>query len=43
MKPYCTSEPSSFAMERIKTIVAKELSPYASAMLLDPEYGLNAA
>lgn len=43
MKPYCTSEPSAFAMERIKTIVAKELSPYASAMLLDPEYGLNAA
>ncbi len=43
MKPYCESEPSEFAMQQIKTIVAQELSPYASSMLLDPEYGLNAA
>lgn len=29
-------------MERIKTIVAETLTPYASSMLLDPEYGLPA-
>lgn len=30
-------------MSEFKTAVAKILSPYASAMLLDPEYGLEAA
>ncbi|MBR2811444.1 MAG: tagatose-bisphosphate aldolase [Solobacterium sp.] len=43
MKQFSEEEPSAEKMARIKTIVAEELTPYASAMLLDPEYGLTAA
>ena len=42
MKQYCTGEPSAEQMAELKRIVAEELSGYASAMLLDPEYGLPA-
>lgn len=34
---------SDAAIEQFKTIVSEELTPYASAILLDPEYGLPAA
>ncbi len=43
MKQYSEEEPSSDMMEQLKTIVAEELTPYASSMLLDPEYGLPAS
>ena len=43
MKQFSEEEPSAEKMAQIKTIVAEELTPYASAMLLDPEYGLPAA
>lgn len=36
-------EVSDAAIEQFKTIVSEELTPYASAILLDPEYGLPAA
>lgn len=42
MKQYSSEEPSAEMMEQLKTIVAEELTQYASAMLLDPEYGLPA-
>ena len=43
MKQYSDEEPSAEKMAELKKIVAEELSPYASAMLLDPEYGLPAS
>ena len=42
MKQYSSSDPTAAMMERLKVIVAEELTPYASSMLLDPEYGLPA-
>ncbi|MCZ1230030.1 tagatose-bisphosphate aldolase, partial [Enterococcus faecium] len=30
-------------IEQFKTLISQELTPYASAILLDPEYGLPAA
>lgn len=42
MKQHCTEDPSAAMMEQLKVIVAEELTPYASSMLLDPEYGLPA-
>ncbi len=42
MKQYSSEEPSPAMMEQLKVIVADELTQYASAMLLDPEYGLPA-
>lgn len=42
MAPHQEAEPSVGQMEELKAIVAEELSPYASSMLLDPEYGLKA-
>ena len=35
-------EPTVAQMEELKVLVAEELTPYASSMLLDPEYGLPA-
>ena len=43
MKQHSSEEPSAETIERLKTIVAEELTPYASSMLLDPEYGLPAS
>lgn len=43
MKQYSTEEPDPSMMERIKVLVARELTPYASSILLDPEYGLPAS
>lgn len=42
MAQYQQEEPTVAQMEELKVLVAEELSPYASAMLLDPEYGLPA-
>lgn len=39
---YQTEEPSLEQMETLKSIVSEELTPYASSILLDPEYGLPA-
>ena len=36
-------EPTEDAMKLLKKLVAEELTPYASGILLDPEYGLDAA
>lgn len=36
-------EPTEEAMKLLKKLVAEELTPYASGILLDPEYGLEAA
>ncbi|MGH1751798.1 tagatose-bisphosphate aldolase [Enterococcus raffinosus] len=36
-------EPTEKAIEHFKELVSKELTPYASSILLDPEYGLPAA
>lgn len=38
-----TDEPTAFMIEEFKRLVSEELTPYASAILLDPEYGLPAA
>lgn len=35
--------PTDTHIEEFKTLVSKELTPYASSILLDPEYGLPAA
>ena len=43
MKQYSSEEPEAVQMERLKTLVAEELTPYASSILLDPEYGLPAS
>lgn len=42
MAQYQEGEPSVAQMEELKVLVAEELTPYASSMLLDPEYGLLA-
>lgn len=39
---YQEAEPTVAQMEELKVLVAEELTPYASSMLLDPEYGLPA-
>ena len=36
-------EATKETIERFKTLISQELTPYASAILLDPEYGLPAA
>ena len=36
-------EPTEKAIKHFKELVSKELTPYASSILLDPEYGLPAA
>ncbi len=43
MGRYSDEVPSAEKMAEIKTIVAEELTPYASSILLDPEYGLPAS
>ncbi len=43
MAQYQTTEPTVAQMEELKQLVAEELTPYASAILLDPEFGLPAA
>lgn len=42
MAQYQEAEPTAAQMEELKALVAEELTPYASSMLLDPEYGLPA-
>ena len=42
MAQYQESEPTVAQMEQLKVLVAEELTPYASSMLLDPEFGLPA-
>lgn len=42
MAKYQEAEPSVEQLEELKVLVAQELTPYASSMLLDPEYGLKA-
>ena len=42
MAQHQTDEPTVAQMEELKVLVAEELTPYASSMLLDPEYGLPA-
>lgn len=42
LSKYQSSDVTSSQMSSIKELVAKELTPYASSMLLDPEYGLPA-
>lgn len=37
------SDPSNEELSEFKVLVAEELTPYASAILLDPEYGLEAS
>lgn len=39
---YQTDEPTVAQMEELKVLVSEELTPFASSMLLDPEYGLPA-
>ncbi|GGE26038.1 tagatose-bisphosphate aldolase [Streptococcus himalayensis] len=43
MSQFQTKEPTREQMEELKVLVSKELTPYASSMLLDPEYGLPAS
>ncbi|EHI74852.1 tagatose 1,6-diphosphate aldolase [Streptococcus criceti] len=42
MAEHQDTEPTVAQMEELKVLVAEELTPYASSMLLDPEYGLPA-
>lgn len=42
MAQYQTDEPTVAQMEELKVLVSEELTPFASSMLLDPEYGLPA-
>lgn len=42
MAQYQEDEPTVKQMEELKVLVAEELTPYVSSMLLDPEYGLPA-
>ncbi|MGT2929654.1 tagatose-bisphosphate aldolase [Streptococcus dentasini] len=42
MAEHQDEEPTVAQMEELKVLVAEELTPYASSMLLDPEYGLPA-
>lgn len=43
MTTYQTEEPSIEQIEALKSLVSEELTPYASSILLDPEYGLPAS
>ncbi len=43
MAKYQTEEPSVAQIEQLKALVSEELTPYASSILLDPEYGLPAS
>lgn len=43
MAKYQTEEPSVAQIECLKEIVSEELTPFASSILLDPEYGLPAS
>lgn len=43
MAKYQDSEPSIEQIEELKALVSEELTPYASSILLDPEFGLPAA
>lgn len=43
MAQYQMKEPTVAQMEELKVLVSEELTPYASSILLDPEYGLLAA
>lgn len=43
MKQYSSEEPEVSDMVHMKVLVARELTPYTSAILLDPEYGLPAS
>ncbi|BAQ23378.1 tagatose-bisphosphate aldolase [Streptococcus troglodytae] len=43
MAQYQMEEPTVAQMEELKVLVSEELTPYASSILLDPEYGLPAA
>lgn len=42
MAQYQEAEPTIEQMEELKVLIAEELTPFASSMLLDPEYGLPA-
>ncbi|KHD45932.1 tagatose-bisphosphate aldolase [Streptococcus hongkongensis] len=42
MAKHQDTEPSREQMETLKSMVSEELTPYASSILLDPEYGLPA-
>lgn len=42
MAAHQTEEPTVEQMESLKVMVSEELTPYASSILLDPEYGLPA-
>ncbi|MBI5974689.1 tagatose-bisphosphate aldolase [Staphylococcus canis] len=42
MSKYQEGEPQVADMEKLKKLVSEELTPYASSILLDPEYGLPA-
>lgn len=43
IQTYQETEPAEVQIKTFKEIVSSELTPYASAILLDPEYGLPAA
>lgn len=43
MAKYQTEEPTVEQIEQLKALVSEELTPYASSILLDPEYGLPAS
>ncbi|HEL1074647.1 tagatose 1,6-diphosphate aldolase [Streptococcus equi subsp. zooepidemicus] len=42
MAAYQDTEPAPWQIEALKALVSEELTPYASSILLDPEYGLPA-
>lgn len=42
MAQYQEADPTVEQMEELKVLIAEELTPFASSMLLDPEYGLPA-
>ncbi|PND48445.1 tagatose-bisphosphate aldolase [Streptococcus penaeicida] len=42
MASHQTEEPTVEQMETLKVMVSEELTPYASSILLDPEYGIPA-
>lgn len=43
MAKYQDSEPTIHQIEELKSLVSEELTPYASSILLDPEFGLPAS
>ncbi|MEQ9764527.1 tagatose-bisphosphate aldolase, partial [Streptococcus sp. ZJ151] len=42
MTKHQAEEPTVEQIEELKSLVSEELTPYASSILLDPEYGLPA-